>query len=114
MVKSSPANAEDLRAERLTPGWGRSPGEGDGGPPQYSCLDNSMDREVWRTPKGERSEEKKLNYHTLLPRAGTNYLRFKKKQTKKNNQILLTHHEHPEKVSTEQPLSEVCAYLRNI
>ena len=25
------------------PGWGRSPGEGNGNPLQYSCLENSMD-----------------------------------------------------------------------
>ena len=30
-----------------TPGSGRSPGEGNGNPPQYSCLENSMDREAW-------------------------------------------------------------------
>ena len=29
------------------PGWGRSPGEGDGNPLQYSGLENSMDRGVW-------------------------------------------------------------------
>ena len=29
------------------PGSGRSPGEGNGYPPQYSCLENSMDRGVW-------------------------------------------------------------------
>ena len=29
-------------------GWGRSPGEGNGNPPQYSCLENSMDRGAWR------------------------------------------------------------------
>ena len=26
------------------PGWGRSPGEGNGNPLQYSCLENTMDR----------------------------------------------------------------------
>ena len=29
------------------PGSGRSPGEGNGNPLQYSCLENPMDREVW-------------------------------------------------------------------
>ena len=29
------------------PGSGRSPGEGYGYPLQYSCLENSMDREAW-------------------------------------------------------------------
>ena len=31
-----------------TPGWGRSPGEGNGNPLQYSCLENSMDRGAWQ------------------------------------------------------------------
>ena len=29
------------------PGWGRFFGEGNGNQLQYSCLDNSMDREAW-------------------------------------------------------------------
>ena len=31
----------------LIPGLGRSPGEGNGDPLQYSCLENSMDRGAW-------------------------------------------------------------------
>ena len=31
----------------LAPGLGRSPGEGNGNPLQYSCLENSMDRGAW-------------------------------------------------------------------
>ena len=42
--KESTCNAGDLSS---IPGSGRSPGEGNGNPLQYSCLDNSMDREVW-------------------------------------------------------------------
>ena len=38
--KESTCNTGDLG---LTPGWGRSPGEGKGYPLQYSCLENSMD-----------------------------------------------------------------------
>ena len=30
------------------PGWARSPGEGNGNPLQYSCLENPMDRGAWR------------------------------------------------------------------
>ena len=33
----------------LIPGWGRSPGKGNGNPLQYSCLENSMDRGAWQT-----------------------------------------------------------------
>ena len=32
----------------LIPGLGRSPGEGNGNPLQYSCLENSMDRGAWQ------------------------------------------------------------------
>ena len=46
MVKKNlPANAGDLG---LIPGSGRSPGEGNGNPLQYSCLENSIDRGAWR------------------------------------------------------------------
>ena len=38
-------NARDLGS---IPGSGRSPGEGNGNPPQYSCLENSMDRGAWQ------------------------------------------------------------------
>ena len=42
--KNPLANAGDVS---LTPGWGRFPGEGNGNPLQYSCLENSMDRGAW-------------------------------------------------------------------
>ena len=45
MVKNPPANAEDAG---LIPGSGRSPGEGNGNPLQYSWLENPMDRGAWR------------------------------------------------------------------
>ena len=48
-VKNPPANAGDVRDLSLTPGLGRSPGEENGNPLQYSCLENSMDRGAWWT-----------------------------------------------------------------
>ena len=42
MVKKLPANAGDIRGERLIPGSGRSPGEVNGNSLQYSCLENAM------------------------------------------------------------------------
>ena len=33
----------------LIPGLGSSPGEGNGYPLQYSCLENPTDRRVWQT-----------------------------------------------------------------
>ena len=47
MVKNPPANAEDIRDLDSIPGLGRSPGDGNGNPLQYSGLENPMDREVW-------------------------------------------------------------------
>ena len=32
----------------LSPGLGRSPGEGNGNPLQYYCLENPMDRGAWQ------------------------------------------------------------------
>ena len=47
MVKNLPAKAGDTRDMGLIPGSGRFPGEGNGSPLQYSCLENSMDRGAW-------------------------------------------------------------------
>ena len=44
-AKESAYNAGDLGS---IPGLERSPGEGNGNPLQYSCLENSMDRGAWR------------------------------------------------------------------
>ena len=43
-VEDPPANAGDIRHTGSVPGSGRSPGEGNGNPLQYSCLENPMDR----------------------------------------------------------------------
>ena len=45
MVKNPPANAGEAG---LIPGLGRSPGEGNGNPFQYSCQENPMDRGAWQ------------------------------------------------------------------
>ena len=44
VVKNLPANSGDAGNAALNPGSGRSPGGGHGSPPQYSCLENPMDR----------------------------------------------------------------------
>ena len=44
--KASACNAGDLGS---IPGLGRSPGEGNGNPLQYSCLESPMDRGAWWT-----------------------------------------------------------------
>ena len=45
VVKNLPANAGDAGS---IPRSGRSPGEGNGNPLQYSCLENPVDRGVWQ------------------------------------------------------------------
>ena len=44
MVKNPPAHAGDVGS---IPRLGRSPGEGNGNPPQCSHLENPMDRGAW-------------------------------------------------------------------
>ena len=45
VVKNPLTNAGDAS---LNPGLKRSPGEGNGNPLQYSCLENSMNRGAWQ------------------------------------------------------------------
>ena len=56
--KESACNTRD---PALIPGSGRSPGEGNGKPLQYSCLGNPRDREAWRaTPHGAAQSQTRL------------------------------------------------------
>ena len=48
VVNNPSASAGEAREAGSVPGLGRSPGEGKGNPLWYSCLENSMDREVWQ------------------------------------------------------------------
>ena len=50
MINNPFANAEDLGDAGLILGLGRSLGEGNGNPLQYSRLENSMDRGAWGAP----------------------------------------------------------------
>ena len=47
VVKTLPSKARDTRDVVSVLGSGRSLGEGNGNPLQYSCLENSMDRGAW-------------------------------------------------------------------
>ena len=54
VVKNTPTNTGNLRDAGSIPGSGRSPGEGNGNPLQYSCLGNSS--KVWN--QGPRGQER--------------------------------------------------------
>ena len=67
--KESACNAGDLDS---IPGLGRSPGEGNGNPLQYPCLENLMDRGVWwavvhgvAKSRARLSDEHLLTYMSL-------------------------------------------------
>ena len=48
VVKNLPARQETQEMQVRFPGWGRSPGGGNGNPLQNSCLEKPMDRGAWR------------------------------------------------------------------
>ena len=48
----------------LIPGSGRSPGEGNGNPLQYSCLDSPMERGAWRATVRGVTKSQPLIVHT--------------------------------------------------
>ena len=54
VVKNLPANARDTGT---ISGSGGSPGEGNGNPLQYSCLEDPMDRGAWRAMVHEVTKE---------------------------------------------------------
>ena len=58
--RESACNAEDLG---LIPGLGRSPGEGNGNPLQYSCLGNPMDRGAWQATVHGVTKELDMTQH---------------------------------------------------
>ena len=58
------------------PGSGRSPGEGNGNPLQYSCLENSMDRGVWRATVHGGGKESGMTEQLLLTHSIEDYLNF--------------------------------------
>ena len=67
MVKNLPANAGDTGNEGLIPGLGKSPGEGNGNPLQYSCLENPMDRGAWQAAvHGVEKSRSRLSTHAFF------------------------------------------------
>ena len=70
MVKDHPANAGDVGS---IPGWGRSPGGGNGNPLQYSCLENPMDRGDWWAIVHGVTKESDMTEPVSNKKAGTKY-----------------------------------------
>ena len=69
MVKNLPANTGD---RSLISELGRSPGEGNGNPFQYSCLGNPIDRGAWwATVHGSQRDE-----HSLATKTNKQNVRY--------------------------------------
>ena len=74
IVKNLPANAGDAGDLGSIPGSERSPGEGNGNPLQYSCLENSTDKGAWQaiySPRGRKESDmtkRACNEHSRLTR----------------------------------------------
>ena len=78
MIKNPPASAGDARDMGSIPGSERSPGEGEGSPRQYSCLENPMDRgalagySLWSRKESDMTEAvlARSAYGILVPLPG--------------------------------------------
>ena len=73
VVKNLPANAGDTGDVSSIPGSGRSPGEGNGSPLQYSCLENpkqGMDRGTWwaTRPRNHKELDMTQQLSTSIPK----------------------------------------------
>ena len=65
VVKNVPASAGNAGDVSSIPGSVRSPGEGNGNPPQYSYLGNSIDKGAWwATVHGVTNSQTGLRAHT--------------------------------------------------
>ena len=65
MVNNLPASVGDTGEVGSIPGSGSSPGEGNGNPLQYSCLENLMDSGAWQaTIHGVTKSRMRLSTHT--------------------------------------------------
>ena len=81
VVKHQPANAEDVKDAVSTPGLVRSPGEWNGNPLQYSCLENPVDRGAWwaaaqGSQKVGHNCSDLAHMHTHTPFLDSNYLKL--------------------------------------
>ena len=85
MIKNLAANAGDAGS---IPWLGRSPGRGRGNPPQYSCLENPMDRGAWQATvhrvKKSQTQLKQLSTHTCIQF----FLNFSSREDMKKVQLL--------------------------
>ena len=98
VVKNMPANAGGTGNMGSVPGLGKSPGEGNGNPLQYSCLENPMDREAWwATVHGvsksqirlslHAMKKKEFTYHTIHPFKGYNSIVLRSQSCTSKNTV---------------------------
>ena len=67
VVKNTPANAGGVRDKHSIPGSGRSAGERNGNPLQYSCLGNPMDRgALWAAVHRVARQQLRMSTSKLL------------------------------------------------
>ena len=71
-LSSSSSNAGNAGDDGSIPGLGKSPGEGNGNPLQYSCLENLMDRGAWQAIVPAVAKKLRMTWWlTTIPHSGT-------------------------------------------
>ena len=113
--KESACNAGDPGS---IPGLGRSPGEGNGNPLQYSYLENPMDGGAWQvtySPRGHKESDttKWLHFHFISPRMHCQEGRYIKATVSKP---FITESEllrHKLRMHTAQFITQVAIHTKN-
>ena len=74
VVKNQPASGGDAGDTGSILESGRSPGEGSGNPPQYSCLENTMDRGDWQAAVHRVTKSRESDMPEATEHAGMHWV----------------------------------------
>ena len=116
--KESACNARDMRDAVSIPVWGRSPGEGNGKPLQYSCLESPMNRGTWQATVHRVTKSRTWLNNWAYTQIASNWHRFPTNENRFQFSVLLCldsleHHSYQpnsHRASVQLPVSQTSGF----